>query len=153
MVSIRKRKVEGNIYYYLEHSLRTGNKVEKREKYLGKALPDNLDDVKLQFMSDIFAEKWFDDLDRIKAGYQARERASSPSVRRKNMETFSVRFTYNTNRIEGSKLTLQDTSLLLEKGITPNSRPISDVKEAEAHRDAFFEMLDYKKDLSIDSIL
>lgn len=64
-----------------------------------------------------------------------------------------VRFTCNTNRIEGSKLTLRETALLLEKGITPSARPLEDVKEAEAHMVAFFKMLDYKKDLSLDAVL
>ncbi|MFO7618471.1 MAG: Fic family protein [Thermoplasmata archaeon] len=150
---VRKRKVDSNNYYYLEHSVRFGNKVEKRERYLGKTVPDNIDEIEFQFMTGIFAERWFRDLNQIKAGYEARMKESPPSVHRKDMELFSVRFTYNTNRIEGSRLTLRDTSLLLEKGITPKSRPSSDVKEAEAHRDAFFEMLGYRNSLSIETIL
>jgi len=47
------------------------------------------------------------------------------------METFITRFTYDTNRIEGSTLTLREAADLLEKGITPGTRPLSDVKEAE----------------------
>jgi len=69
------------------------------------------------------------------------------------METFITRFTYDTNRIEGSTLTLRETADLLEKGITPGTRPLSDVKEAESHRNVFCELLDYKKDLSLSSIL
>jgi len=43
--------------------------------------------------------------------------------------------------------------LLLEKGITPNEKSLHDVKETEAHRSVFYEVLDCNKDLSIDLIL
>src|SRR3989304_7148101 len=45
------------------------------------------------------------------------------------------------------------TSLLLEKGITPDSKPLNDVKETEAHRKAFYELMDHEKDLSFNVIL
>ncbi len=151
MVSVRKRKVGNGEFYYLEHSIRSGSRVEKKEKYLGKELPRNLDEIKRVFMSEIFRERWFGDMDKIKERY--RKEYFSPSVRKKKMQTFAVRFTYNTNRIEGSRLTLRETQLLLERGISPSAKPVSDVKEAEAHRDAFYEMLDYKKDISLDLIL
>jgi len=127
--------------------------VEKREKYLGKKLPHNLDKITHDFMTEIFRERWFDDFDNIKSEYASRRKASPPSARAKEMETFSIKYTYNTNKIEGSTLTLRETALLLEKGITPASRPVSDVKEADAHVSAFYEMLDYEKDLSFDMIL
>ena len=54
---------------------------------------------------------------------------------------FAVRFTYNTQRIEGSTLSLKDTARLLEDGITPASRPVDDVREAEAHRTVFLDAI------------
>ena len=64
-----------------------------------------------------------------------------------------IKFTYDTQRIEGSKLTLRETANLLENGISPKSKPIDDIKEAEAHKQIFYEMLDYKKDFSFSIIL
>lgn len=153
MVSVRKRTVDGRVYHYLEHSFREGGKVRNRERYLGKELPADLEVVKRAFWSEIYAERWFSDFDRIKAGYTAEQRAATASVREKALVTFAVRFTYNTNRIEGSTLTLRETALLLEHGVTPNARPMVDLKEAEAHRDTFREMLEDDKDLSFDLIL
>ena len=43
--------------------------------------------------------------------------------------------------------------MLLEKGITPARRPIEDVKEAENHKKVFYEMLDYKKKITIATII
>lgn len=153
MVAIRKKTIGKQIYYYLEHSSREKDKVEKKEKYIGKSLPKNIEELKRQFISEICKEKWFDLFDKIKEEYSAQEKTIPPSAWEKELENFAVKFTYDTNRIEGSKLTFRETLLLLEKGITPNAKPLRDVKEAEAHRSTFYEMLDCRKDLSLDLIL
>jgi len=74
-------------------------------------------------------------------------------IEEKELETFAIEFTYTTNRIEGSTLTHRETALLLEKGITPARRPIEDVKEAELHRKVFYEMLNYKKNITIATVI
>jgi len=153
MVSIREREENGRKYYYLVHSLRRGDRVEKREKYLGTSLPEDLERLKAEFMDEIHRERWFDDFDRIQVGYREQRETLPATARDKEVEAFATIFTYNTNRIEGSRLTLMETAELLERGITPSSRPLKDVKEAEAHRDAFYEMLDYGKDLSMQTML
>ncbi len=153
MPFIRKKTVGKEQYYYLEHSYREGGKVKKKEKYLGKSLPGNIDELKQGLMSEVYQERWFDKFDKIQTNFRIEAQNTPPSAREKELETFAIRFTYDTNRIEGSTLTLRETADLIEKGITPNARPFSDVKETEAHRNAFYEMLDYKKDMSFDMIL
>lgn len=39
MVTIRKRKVGKKEYFYLEHTMKAGKKVEKKELYLGSNIP------------------------------------------------------------------------------------------------------------------
>lgn len=153
MVAIRKKIVGKYTYYYLEHSFREGGKVKKREKYIGKTVPENIEELKQEFISQIYRYKWLDLFDKIKDQYSAQEKNIPLSAKEKEMESFMIRFTYDTNRIEGSKLTLRDTSLLLEKGITPDSKPLHDVKETEAHRKAFYELMDLEKNLSFNVIL
>lgn len=153
MATIRKKKVGAEEYYYLEHSFREHGKIVKKEKYLGKALPKNIDEIRRAFLSEIYKEKWFSEFDKIKQGFLKDKKATPPSARQKETETFAIRFTYDTNRIEGSTLTLRETADLLEKGITPSEKPLRDVLEAEAHRNAFYEMLAYKKDISLQTVL
>lgn len=153
MVSIRERTLKGKRYYYLVHSYKLDGKVVKRERYLGTAIPEDIEGIKADFMDEVKRERWFVDLDRIKASYSSYVKGLPPTARDKEVEAFATRFTYNTNRIEGSRLTLRETAELLERGITPGGRPINDVKEAEAHRDAFYEMLEYGKDLSMQTVL
>ncbi len=153
MVSIRKKVIGRQTYYYLEHTIRKGKKVEKREKYIGKTLPKNIDEIKREFLSEIYREKWYPLFDRIKKNFSKEFKQLPKAAREKEIETFSIRFTYDTQKIEGSKLTLRETADLLEKGITPKLKPLYDVKEAEGHQKVFYEMLQYEKDLTLQVIL
>lgn len=153
MVVIRKKTVKGRIYYYLEHSTREGKKVQKKEVYLGKKIPSNIEEFKRKFLDDIYREKWFADIDRIKKNFSIEQRGMPESVREKELLNFAVRFTYDTQKIEGSTLTRRETADLLERGITPARRPLGDVKEAEAHRDLFYEIIKSRKDLTLQMVM
>ncbi len=153
MATVIKKKVGTEEYYYLAHSFREGGKIVKKEKYLGKILPKNIDEIKHAFLSEIYKEKWFREFDKIKAGFLKDKKAMPPSAFEKETETFAIRFTYDTNRIEGSTLTLKETADLLGRGITPSEKPLRDVKEAEAHMKAFYEIREYKKDISLQMVL
>ena len=153
MVTIREKKTGEQTYYYLEHSVREGNKVIKKEKYLGKKIPKDIDKIKRQFVVELYKEKWFSDFEQIKKRYIQEQKITPSSSQAKQRETFAVKFTYNTQKIEGSTLSLKDTSNLLERGITPNEKPINDVIEAEEHNRVFHEMLEYKKELSLQIVL
>ncbi|MEA3378209.1 MAG: Fic family protein [Nanoarchaeota archaeon] len=153
MVTVKKKKTGKQTYFYLEHSIREGNDVIKKEKYLGKKIPKNIEELKKQFLSEIYKEKWYPLLDKIKKNYSKEKKQTPKAAKEKNLQTFVVRFTYDTQRIEGSALSLRETANLLEKGVSPKEKPIEDVKEAEAHEKLFFEILKFKKDLSLQIVL
>jgi len=153
MVWVQKKTIDGKEYYYLEHSLREGNTIKKKEVYLGAELPPNIETIKKNFINDIYKEKWYALLDNIQKGFFREVKSMPKSMRDKEVNSFMIKFTYDTQRIEGSKLTLRETANLLERGITPKEKPLRDVKEAETHKDVFYEMLHYKKDLSLYTIL
>lgn len=153
MVTIKKKTKGNRTYYYLEHSIRVKGKVVKKELYLGRKIPENINELKGSFLSDIYKEKWYPILDKIKKGFSKESKRTPRTARAKETEAFMVRFTYDTQRIEGSRLTLRETADLLERGVTPRSKSLDDVKEAEAHKELFYEMLDYEKELSLQTIL
>ena len=153
MVTIKKKILKGKIYYYLEHSTRDGKKVQKKELYLGTKIPKNIDKIKKIFLDDIYKEKWYDDIDTIKKHFYKEQRTAPKSIKEKELQSFATRFTYDTQRIEGSTLTRRETADLLERGIAPKGKPMRDVQEAEAHRDLFYKILKQKKDLSLQEIL
>jgi Fic family protein len=153
MVKFRGRDRGDKTYYYLEHSQRKKGRVHKREKYIGSEVPVNLDELKDEFRVEIYEDKWYSRLEQIKKSYMKTRKSMPVSVREKERSDFAVRYTYNTQRIEGSTLTLRETAVLLDHEFTPASRPLADVKEAEAHRNVFNEMLEHKKDLSLQTVL
>jgi len=58
-------------------------------------------------------------------------------------ERFEVEMTYNSNAIEGNSLTLKETYLVINEGITIKGKPLKDHLEAKNHKEA----LDYLYEL------
>jgi Fic family protein len=150
---LKKKQIGGQTYYYLEHSFRQQDKVQKKEIYLGKKVPKNIEEIKKKFIFDIYKEKWFEIFEKVKRNYSKEEKATPKSAKEKETENFAVKFTYNTQRIEGSKLSLRETANLLERGISPKQKPLKDIKEAESHKKVFYEMIKYPKELSMQIVL
>ena len=141
------------IYYYLEHTHREKGKVKKKELYLGNTIPKDIEEQKRKFLEETYNKKWYKTFDEIKNNFFKERKQMPPSAKKKELETFMISFTYNTQKLEGSTLSLRETANLLEKGITPKEKPIKDSKEAEAHKIVFYNMLSYEKDLSQQIIL
>jgi len=153
MVTIRKRRKGKQEYYYMEHTIKIGGKVKKREKYLGKKLPKDIESKKKEFFQEIFNEKWAKKLETIQKNFSKEYNHMPDPAKEKYIENFMIKFTYDTNRIEGGTLSLKETADLLEQGLTPKGKPIQDIKEIEAHKKVFYEMLNYEKDLDLNIIL
>ena len=150
MVVVVKRRKGSKTYYYLKHSVRKNNR--QKEIYLGKTIPENIEEIKQNFLLEFYREEWLPHLEKIRTGYTKERNRMPKSAIDKQVEIFSISFTYNTQRIEGSTLTLKETADLLAEGITPSNKPMRDVKEAEAHQKIFFEMLKYDRDLSFETV-
>lgn len=54
---------------------------------------------------------------------------------------FRIGFTYSSNALEGNTLTISETKILLENGITVGGRPLRDCYEAVGHGAAYDIML------------
>ena len=52
-------------------------------------------------------------------------------------EFYEVQYTFESNRIEGNTLTLQETYMVLQRGMTIGGKPLKDHLEATNHREAF----------------
>ncbi len=92
----------------------------------------------------------FSELDELFAKLQSIRPLSPESVRRLS-EDFMIDYTYNSNAIEGSTLTLEETALVLKEGVTIGGKPLKHHLEAIGHRDAYYYVEDLvrnKADLS-----
>ena len=69
-------------------------------------------------------------------------RPLSPESVRRLSEDFMIDYTYNSNAIEGSTLTLEETALVLKEGLTVGGKPLQHHLEAVGHRDAYYYVED-----------
>lgn len=152
MVFIRAKFINGEYYYYLVESKRTGEKISQQvieylgtrdeaEKYAKKHK------LKLPPPSNVFPvniETSVDKLINLK-----KKRLSSlrrnPMIESRLKEGISVIWTYNSTAIEGSTLNLRETALILQEGITSGNKVLTDYMAAQAHRDAINLVYDFVK--------
>ncbi|MDR1754914.1 MAG: cell filamentation protein Fic, partial [Eubacterium sp.] len=85
-----------------------------------------------------------EELDTLYGRLQSIRPLSPESVRRLS-EDFMIDYTYNSNAIEGSTLTLEETALVLKEGITADGKPLKHHLEAIGHRDAYYYVEDLVK--------
>ncbi|MFH1650465.1 MAG: Fic family protein [Candidatus Woesearchaeota archaeon] len=119
-------------YFYLQHSFRLNGKIVTREKYLGKSLPSDLRIYEKALLAEMFSEALKGKLDKIEKEFQKEYKRLSASEKERYLNDLIIRFTYNTNAIEGSKITLPETNELLREGLSP-AKPFRDVHETIAH--------------------
>ena len=152
MVSIVKRKRNNRTFYYLQHKIR--NQKRQKEIYLGKEIPQDIEKIKYDFLLDFYREDWISKLEQIQKNYKKTRTKIPKSAQEKEIEEFSVRFTYNTQKIEGSTLTLRETADLVMDGITPSNKPASDMIETSIHQKLFLQIIMQKKqDMSLRTVL
>ena len=151
MVNVVKRRIGNQDYYYLYHDSKKGKR-KQHEVYLGKTIPEDIEERKKNLALEIERDEWIPELEKIHTNFKKEIKKTPPSIQEKNLKDFSIKFTYNTQRIEGSTLTLKDTTLLLEDGLTPSNRPHRDIKETEIHQKLFLEIMKQKEDLSLDVV-
>ncbi len=148
---IIKRKKGNLLYYYLQHSYRDDKKVITKELYLGKTIPKNIEEIKEKLLKEN-KKGIYPKLENIKNNFQKEYNKLPESIKEKEKEQIAIAFTYNTNAIEGSSITLAETREIIEKNIAPN-KSLSDIKETELHSRVFLDMLNVKEKISINLLL
>ena len=148
---IRKKTRGKKTYYSLEHSIRKGNRVIKKEKYLGSEVPKDIDKIREKFSREL-KKDLYDKLEKIKENFQAEWKRIPESVKEKELEEISIAFTYNTNAIEGSTITLEEARGIIHDKISPN-KPLRDVKETEFHSKVFLQMLKKNEKITNELLL
>lgn len=82
----------------------------------------------------------YKELDKLKDQLNALRQTQSDKVAR----AFEVEYTYESNKIEGNTLSLQETALIIEKGLTIGGKTLNEHLEAINHTYA----IDYIKELA-----
>jgi Fic family protein len=139
LMRIFKRRKGKTEYFYLQHSFRKNGKVVTKELYLGKDIPKNIEGIKEKIMLET-KKALLNKLEKIKSSFQKEWKRCPESAKEKELHEIAIAFTYNTNAIEGSTITLEETRQILEDKIAPN-KPLRDIRETESHAKVFLEML------------
>lgn len=75
---------------------------------------------------------------------------------KKLQEQFEITMTYNSNAIEGNSLTLKETYLVINEGITIKGKPLKDHLEAKNHKEALdylYDLVESKKNNTLSEML
>ncbi|WP_296828983.1 Fic family protein [uncultured Megasphaera sp.] len=65
-----------------------------------------------------------------------------PAERQRLREEFIIEMTYNSNAIEGNTLTLRETDLILQEGITIAEKPLREHLDVIGFKDAFYYIIE-----------
>lgn len=155
MTFIEKQHHGGHDYFYLVKNFRTGPaKVAKLRIFLGKEIPkqDELQKFYLelekrsmgQYETKWLSQELVESIDDIRASVVVFHKTPAGML----PKDFLVRYTYNTNAIEGNKLTLRQTALILSDRIAPEGAGTNDVMEALNGADAWEFIKTYKDGLN-----
>ena len=146
-----EREKGGAKYFYLQHSFRKNGKVITKELYLGKKVPNDIEEIKAKLILEA-KEALSERLEKIRIRFQEEWARYPQSAREKELQEIAIAFTYNTNAIEGSTITLEETRLILEDSVAP-SKPLKEIRETESHAKVFLEMLKTDEKISEELLL
>ena len=99
---------------------------------------------KWSYLSEYDAEA----LQDVKESYKAWDSRVSKGAKQKFEEDFLIRFTYNTNAIEGNKLTLRQTALILKDKLIPSGIRAQDYNEAINGKECMDYLKSYKSEIN-----
>ena len=151
MSFIEKQRHGKHYYYYLVKNIRiSAAKVKKLRIFLGREVPkhDELQKyfVKLEKMAieryetKLLPNELAEKVDDLAASIITFHKISLGAL----PEDFLIKYTYNTNAIEGNKLTLRQTALVLSDKIAPQGVRTEDVIEVLNAVDAWNFVKAYK---------
>lgn|SRR3989338_3239443 len=163
---LERQTKKSGLYFYIVENIRHKGKWEKIRVYLGKNLGKK--DIarmkkskKAELIKKTDAARKLSDplfglissaqknkLEQISESYLKKKQKITGSVYENYYQYFVTEFTYDTNAIEGSTVTLHETALILFDKIVPEGKTVREINEVQNHKDAFDYMLSYKGDIN-----
>jgi cell filamentation protein, protein adenylyltransferase len=154
MVYLERIERNKKTYYYITKNFRLNNKKWKKiRKYIGNKPPSKnqttqaiaeiqADAIKKGIAKPFSKNKYLNDteaekLQDLKEVYHKWYGKLNADEIKKYEEDFIVRFTYNTNAIEGNRLSLRETSMILTENIIPAGATPNDYNEAINSKDCY----------------
>jgi Fic family protein len=160
MAYIETIRRNGKEYFYLTKNVRLGtDRWKKIRIFLGNRRPSK-EELKRHAREIDARSKPFlkghaylsgqdaEILQDLKESYRAWMKNVPRSVKEKLNEDFVIRFTYHSNAIEGNRLTLRQTALILKDKVIPSGVRAEDYNEAINGKECLDYIKGYKGDLN-----
>lgn len=109
--------------------------------------------LKKEFMREVQSDLWKPKFVQIKKQYLNHIKKAPKSIIEQRLTEFSYYFTHDTQKIEGSSLTEQETVNLLRFHITPDKKPEADMYEAQNHHTVFMKIMTHDQKITQKNIL
>lgn len=154
MVYHEERKTNEKVANYLVSNKRVGKKFKKTSKFIGygKLTKNEISLMKEKFKQELgknesenLSKEQIKRIESLKEDYS--EKLKKFDKENFN-EVFFTELTYDSNVIEGSTLSLSDTSLILNDGLAPEGKTLREINEAKNHLKAIKFIKDYSGDLN-----
>jgi len=163
MVYHEIREVDGKKQNYLVFTKRKGGKIVKKSKYIGGgSIPkEQIMRLKEEFEiyissnlpSENLSKEQFAEIEKLKNVYNKKINSLSKEEFEKFENAFFTELTYDSNAIEGSSLSLEDTNLIINEGLVPKGKTLREINEAKNHIEAINFINSYEGDLNEQFIL
>ena len=131
--------------------IKLGEKEPTREE-IGKKLRELKLEAYKVYNEDYLDATKLEIIDDFKEVFKNHRKTIPRTIAEKEESDFLIRFTYNSNAIEGNRLTLRDTYLIIKEKQIPTGAPPKDYNEAINGRDAMDYIKNYKGKLNIEFI-
>ena len=158
MVYHEIRKIKGKIKNYLVNNSRSRGKWSKKSKFIGygNISKKKIEKIKKEFELEILSsfesenlsKEQLKEIGKLKQIYNKTINSLSKEEFEKFENTFFTEFTYDSNAIEGSSLSLEDTNLIINEGLVPEGKTLREINEAKNHIEAINFLKNYKGDLN-----
>jgi len=143
---------------YLISNQRDNKKWKKTSKFIGTGNLQKADVTKLkkEFELELKVNKDYEylkkeqtlEIEQLREIYNKGIKKLSKEEFVKFENSFFTELTYNSNAIEGNTLSLEETSLIINDGITPEGKTLREIYEAKNHIKALEFIRDYKGDIN-----
>jgi fido (protein-threonine AMPylation protein) len=159
MTYIETKERNGKKYVYLVKTMRSGGKWKKIRKYIGEdSSKEDIEKAREHFdkdslRTDFLSSTQINEIDTIRKKFgEYKKKAGKSGLERFN-EWFFTELTYNSNAIEGTSLSLRDTSMIINENVVPKNASLREVNEAKNHKEALDFLLSYDGDVNESLIL
>lgn len=148
-----KRQAGKRIKNYLVVNQRKGKLFIKESEFIGygKISSEEIIKKKKEFALKLIAFREYPylskeqvlEIEKLRQAYQDKIAKLSQEEFEKFQESFCVELTYNSNAIEGSSLSLEETSLVINDNLSPEGKTLREINEARNHAEAVHFLTKY----------